>query len=83
MKIKHIIGGVLITLGMFLAFAAVGHLDYLDERGEHYGVKEVREMAVKSMAGLAAAGIGVILCRNIEIEADEDKPSDKKENRAD
>lgn len=82
MKIKHIIGGVLITLGMFLAFAAVGHLDYLDERGEHYGVKEVREMAVKSMAGLAAAGIGVILCRDIEVD-DTDRLPEEKENRAD
>lgn len=83
MKIKHIIGGILIALGVLAVLGAVGHLDYLDKRGERYGAAEVKEMIVRSAAGLVAVGIGAFLCRNIEIEADEDKPSNKKENRAD
>lgn len=83
MKIKYIIGSVLIALGVLAILGAVGHLDYLDKRGERYGAAEVKEMIVRSAAGLVAVGIGAFLCRNIEIEADEDKPSDKKENRAD
>lgn len=83
MKLKHIIGGVLIALGVLAVLGAVGHLDYLDDCGVRYGGKEIREMAVRSAAGLAAVGAGAFLCRDIEVEADKDKTSDKKENRAD
>lgn len=82
MKIKHIIGGVLIMLGMLSAFGAVGHLDYLDKCGEHYGVKEVRNVAIRSVAGLAAVGIGAVLCYDIEVD-DKDRLPKEKENRAD
>ena len=81
MKVKHLIGGTLAALGVLFILGAVGHLDYLDECGERYGSKEVREMAVRSVVGLAAAGMGAFLCRDVEF--DEDKPIDKKENRAD
>lgn len=83
MKIKYIIGSVLIALGVLAILGAVGHLDYLDKRGERYGAAEIKEMIVRSVAGLAAVGAGSFLCRDIEVEVDEDKPSDKKENRAD
>ena len=87
MKIKHIIGGVLIAAGMLAALGAIGHLDYLDACGERYGSTEVKEMIVKSAAGLAAAGIGAFLFRDIEVEENEisaDEPhSEEKENRAD
>lgn len=83
MKLKHIIGGVLIALGVLAILGAVGHLDYLDDHGERYGAAEIKEMIVRSVAGLAAVGAGSFLCRDIEVEVDEDKPSDKKENRAD
>lgn len=83
MKLKHIIGGVLIALGVLAVLGAVGHLDYLDDCGVRYGGKEIREIAVRSAAGLAAVGAGAFLCRDIEVEADKDKTSDKKENRAD
>lgn len=83
MKLKHIIGGILIALGVLAVLGAVGHLDYLDKRGERYGAAEVKEMIVKIAAGLAAVGVGAFLCRDIEVEADEDKPLNEKENRAD
>lgn len=83
MKLKHIIGGVLIALGVLAVLGAVGHLDYLDDCGVRYGGKEIREMAVRSAAGVVAVGVGAFLCRDIEVEADEDKPINKKENRAD
>lgn len=74
---------MLIALGVLAVLGAVGHLDYLDDCGVRYGGKEIREMAVRSAAGLAAVGAGAFLCRDIEVEADKDKTSDKKENRAD
>lgn len=79
MKIKHIIGGILIALGVLAVLGAVGHLDYLDKRGERYGAAEVKEMIVKSAAGLAAVGIGAFLCRDIEVdesEVNEDENTD-------
>lgn len=87
MKIKHIIGGVLIALGALAAIGAIGHLDYLDHIGERYGAAEVNAATVKSVAGLAAMCFGVLLCRDIEVEENDisaDKPhSEEKENRAD
>lgn len=87
MKIKHIIGGVLIALGVLAVLGAVGHLDYLDARGERYGAAEVKEMIVKSAAGMAAVGVGAFLCRDIEVDESEisaDKlHPEEKENRAD
>lgn len=83
MKLKHIIGGILIALGVLAVLGAVGNLDYLDDCGERYGAAEIKEMIVKSAAGLAAAGVGAFLCRDIEVEVDEDKPLNEKENRAD
>lgn len=83
MKLKHIIGCIMIALGLLAVLGAIGHLDYLDDHGERYGAAEIKEMIVRSLAGLAAVGAGSFLCRDIEVEVDEDKPSDKKENRAD
>lgn len=87
MKIKHIIGGVLIALGALAALGAIGHLDYLDHIGERYGAAEVNAATVKSVAGLAAMCFGMFLCRDIEvdeIETSEDKHClEEKENRAD
>lgn len=81
MKLKHIIGGILIALGALTILGAAGHLDYLDECGVHYGSGEVREMAIRSVSGLAVVGAGAFLCRDVEF-TDEDKPEEK-ENRAD
>ena len=78
MKLKHIIGGVLIALGTIVIFGAVGHLDYMDECGERYGAAEIREMTVRCVGGLAAVGVGGFLCRDVEVTLD-----DEKENRAD
>lgn len=50
MKIKHMIGGVLIKAGMLASFEAVGHLDFLDARSRRYGSAEVKETIVKSAA---------------------------------
>lgn len=87
MKIKHIIGGVLVTAGMLAALGSVGHLDCLDACGERYGAAEVKEMIVKSAGGLAAAFVGAILCQGVKVEESKisaDKPrSEEKENRAD
>lgn len=87
MKIKYIIGGVLIALGALAAIGAIGHLDYLDHIGERYGAAEVKAATIKSVAGLAAMCFGAFLCRDIEVEESEmsaDKPhSEEKENRAD
>ena len=83
MKLKHIIGDILIALGLLAVFGAIGHLDYLDDHGERYGAAEIKEMIVRSLAGLAAVGAGAFLCRDIEAESDEAKPLNEKENRAD
>lgn len=71
MKLKHIIGGILIALGLLAVLGAVGHLDYLDDHSERYGAAEIKEMIVRSAAGLAAVGIGAFLCRDIEFEESE------------
>lgn len=79
MKAKHIIGGILIALGALVIFGAVGHLDYLDDRGERYGTAEVKEMVVKSAVGLSATFVGSFLCRDIEVdesEVNEDENTD-------
>lgn len=79
MKIKHIIGGIMIALGLLAVLGAIGHLDYLDDHGERYGAAEIKEMIVKSAAGLAAVGIGAFLCRDIEVdesEVNEDENTD-------
>lgn len=70
MKIKYIIGSVLIALGVLAILGAVGHLDYLNDCGVRYGAKEVREMVVRSVAGFVAVGVGAVLCRDIEVEVE-------------
>lgn len=79
MKLKHIIGCIMIALGLLAVLGAIGHLDYLDDHGERYGAAEIKEMIVKSAAGLAAVGIGAFLCRDIEVdesEVNEDENTD-------
>lgn len=87
MKIKHIIGGILIALGVLAVIGAVGHLDYLGECGTRCGMGEIAEALIRTAAGFAAAGVGAFLCRDIEvneseISADESR-LEEKENRAD
>ena len=83
MRIKHIIGGLLIAVGMLTAFGTIGRFDYLDEIGESYSWKDVDRAAVK--CGIALGGVlaGILLCRDLEVENGEDKPPDEKENRTD
>lgn len=68
MKLKHIIGAILLTLGVLACIASVGHLDYLDYSGEHYGPDDVKDTMVKSGLGIVVAGIGVFLCHDVGVE---------------
>lgn len=71
MKLKHIIGAILLTFGILACIASVGHLDYLDDSGEHYGTADVKAAIVKSGIGIVFAGVGVFMCRDVEVEDDE------------
>lgn len=68
MKLKHIIAAIMLIFGILACIASVGHLDYLNDSGEHYGVEDVKAAIVKSTTGIAFAGVGVFLCRDVEIE---------------
>lgn len=68
MKLKHIIGAILLTFGILACIASVGHLDYLNDSGEHYGVADVKSAVIKSGIGISFAGVGMFLCRDVEIE---------------
>ena len=67
MKIKHIIGGILIALGVLAVIGAVGHLDYLGECGTRCGMGEIAEALIRTAAGFAAAGVGAFWCWDIEV----------------
>lgn len=84
MRIKHIIGGLLIAAGMLTAFGTIGHFDYLDEIGEPYSFADIDRAAIKCGISLGGAFAGILLCRDLEAE-DEDEPDkpEEKENRTD
>ena len=82
MRIKHIIGGLLIAVGMLTAYGTLGRFDYLDEIGASYSWKDIDRAAVKCGIALGGAFVGILLCRDLEVGDGEDKPEEK-ENRMD
>ena len=75
MKIKHTIGGILIVLGMFFIFGAVGNLDYLGECRIRYGGAELFEMLLRCLGGFAGIALGGFLCRDVDYIEDRDDPN--------
>lgn len=83
MRIKHIIGGVLIAAGMLTAYGTLGRFDYLDESGTRYSWKDVDRATVKCGIALGAAFVGILLCHDLEVKDEDYKPPNEKENRTD
>lgn len=67
MKIRHIVGVVLMLLGMLLCLGAMGQLDFLAEQSA-LGSSDVRGAVIKSIVGLVMMGAAVCLNHDLEYE---------------
>ena len=67
-KVRHIIGLVLLILGMLLCLGAVGRLDYLAENAS-IGAADEQSAVIKSAIGVVF--IGAAMCLNYDIEFEE------------
>lgn len=67
-KVRHIIGLVLLILGMLLCLGAIGRLDFLAENAS-IGAADVRGAVIKSVIGVVF--IGAAMCLNYDIEFEE------------
>lgn len=67
MKIKHIIGAVLMILGMLLCLGAVGQLDFLAAQGS-VGASDERDAAIKSVIGIVLMGAAAYLNHDLEYD---------------
>lgn len=67
-KVRHIIGAVLLPLGMLICLGAVGRLDYLADCAE-LSSGDVREAIIKSIVGVVL--MGAAACFNHDLEYDE------------
>lgn len=66
-KVRHIIGAVLLPLGMLLCIGAMGRLDYLTDRAE-LGSGDIREAIIKSIIGIVLMGAAAYLNHDLEYE---------------
>lgn len=66
-KIRHIIGSVLLLLGMLLCLGAMGRLDYLAERSE-IGSGDMRGTVIRSVVGIVLMGAAAWLDHDTEFE---------------
>lgn len=64
-KVRHIIGLVLLALGMLLCLGAMGRLDFLAEQSA-IGAADELEAVIKSVIG--AAFMAAALCLNYDTE---------------
>ncbi len=67
MKIRHIIGAVLLPLGILLCLGAIGQLDFLADRAE-LGAGDVRGAVIKSVIGIVLMGAAACLNHDTEFE---------------
>lgn len=66
-NIRHIIGAVLLPLGMLICLGAVGRLDYLADCAE-LGSGDVREAIIRSIIGIVLMGAAAYLNHDLEYE---------------
>lgn len=66
-KIRHIIGAVLLPLGILLCLGAIGQLDFLTERSA-LGSSDMRGAAIKSIVGIVLMGVAAYLDHDMEFE---------------
>lgn len=66
-KIRHIIGLVLLPLGMLLCVGAMGRLDYLADLAE-LGSGDIRIAVIRSIIGIALMGAAACLNHDLEYE---------------
>lgn len=59
-KVRHIIGLVLLILGMLLCLGAIGRLDFLAENAS-IGAADVRGAIIKSVIGVVFIGAAMCL----------------------
>ncbi len=67
-KVRHIIGLVLLILGMLLCLSAVGWLDFLAEQAA-IGAADELEAVIKSVIGVAF--MAAAMCLNYDTEFEE------------
>ena len=66
-KIRHIIGAVLLPLGMLFCLGAIGRLDYLADRAE-LEADDIRSAVIKSIVGIVLMGAAAYLNHDLEFE---------------
>ena len=66
-KVRHIIGLVLLILGMLLCLGSVGRLDFLAENAS-IGAADVHSTVIRSVIGVALMGAAMLLNYDIEFE---------------
>lgn len=66
-KIRHIIGAVLLPLGMLLCIGAMGRLDYLADRAE-LGSGDISGAIMRSIVGIVLMGTAACLNHDLEYE---------------
>lgn len=68
MKIKHIIGCLLISIGIFAEVCVVGTMDYTMETHKTYDEKHG---LVQGIVGAALVVVGGIMNRDLNVEVDD------------
>lgn len=68
MKIKHIIGCLLISIGMFAEVCVVGTMDYTTEMNKPYDEKHG---LIQGISGAALVVAGGILSRDLDVKEDD------------
>ena len=66
-KVRHIIGLVLLILGMLLCLGAIGRLDFLAENVS-IGAADVHSAVIKSVVGVVLMAAAMLLNYDIEYE---------------
>lgn len=68
MKIKHIIGCLLISIGMFAEVCVVGTMDYTTEMHKSYDEKHE---LVQGIVGATLVVVGGIMNRDLNVDEDD------------
>ena len=66
-KVRHIIGLVLLILGMLLCLGAVGRLDFLAENAS-IGADDMHGAVIRSVIGIVFMGAAMLLNYDTEFE---------------
>lgn len=68
-RIRHIIGGILITIGMLAIFGAVGTMDY---NVENHIIQSETNLLVQGGIGVVVTIVGLLFCKDMEFTLNED-----------